>query len=62
MGTCRKSSTRPRLKGDYRLGKRVEGFPALTGSDAHFLEDVGRFCLELERSVYGIHDLIRSVR
>jgi predicted metal-dependent phosphoesterase TrpH len=49
------------VRGGYRLGQRVEGFPALTGSDAHFLEDVGRLRLELERSVGGIHDLIQGV-
>src|SRR5271157_2184932 len=42
------------VKGDCRLGQRVEGFPALTGSDAHFLEDVGRLRMELEGSVEGI--------
>lgn len=49
------------VKGDYRLGQRVEGFPALTGSDAHFLEDVGRLRMEIERPVDGIHDLLRCV-
>jgi predicted metal-dependent phosphoesterase TrpH len=50
------------VKGGYRLGQRVEGFPALSGSDAHYLEDVGRLRMELERSVDGIHDLIQGVR
>jgi hypothetical protein len=31
----------------HRPGDRVAGFPALTGSDAHFLEDVGRTCMDL---------------
>ncbi len=49
------------VKGEYLLGQRVEGFPALTGSDAHFLEDVGRLRLEIEQPVGGIHDLIRAL-
>ena len=31
----------------HRLGDRLHGYPLLTGSDAHFLEDVGRVALEL---------------
>jgi 3',5'-nucleoside bisphosphate phosphatase len=50
------------VKGGCRLGQRVEGFPALSGSDAHFLEDIGRFWMELERPVDGIHELIQGVR
>jgi len=50
------------VKGNYHLGQRVEGYPAVTGSDAHFLEDVGRLQMALERSASGIHDLIRSVK
>lgn len=30
-----------------RPGDRFAGFPAVTGSDAHFLEDVGRVCMDL---------------
>ena len=50
------------VKSGLRLGARVDGFPAITGSDAHFLEDVGRLGLELEVDVDDIHALIRGVR
>lgn len=47
--------------GEYRLGDRVEGFPVITGSDAHFLEDVGRQCLELEAVVTGVDSLRQAL-
>jgi len=50
------------VKSGLRLGARVDGFSAISGSDAHFLEDVGRFCLELDPDVKDIHALIRGVR
>lgn len=31
----------------HRLGERLAGYPVMTGSDAHFLEDVGRVALEV---------------
>ena len=49
------------VKAGCRLGQRVEGFPAIAGSDAHFLEDVGRLRLELLAPVSSIHELIREV-
>ncbi|MEM4248208.1 MAG: PHP domain-containing protein, partial [Candidatus Nanoarchaeia archaeon] len=27
---------------NYKIGMRVEGYPAITGSDAHFLDSIGR--------------------
>ncbi|HEY9595648.1 MAG TPA: PHP-associated domain-containing protein [Spirochaetia bacterium] len=50
------------VAGGFRLGQRIDGFPALAGSDSHFLEDVGRFHLEIDGTVRDIHDLIREVR
>ena len=50
------------VKSGLRLGARVDGFPAIAGSDAHFLEDVGRLRLELTGDVHDIHGLIRGVR
>jgi hypothetical protein len=35
------------IREHFRIGQRVAGFPALSGSDAHFLEDIGRFALDL---------------
>lgn len=43
--------------GEYQLGDRIEGFPVMTGSDAHFLEDVGRHCLELNAPIFGVADI-----
>jgi predicted metal-dependent phosphoesterase TrpH len=32
----------------YRIGQRIAGFPAITGSDAHFLEDIGQVAIDLD--------------
>ena len=47
--------------GEYQLGDRIEGFAVMTGSDAHFLEDVGRHCLELKAPVSGLCDLKKAL-
>lgn len=44
------------------LGARVDGFPALTGSDAHFLEDIGRVMLELPGDIENVRVLLHHVR
>ncbi|MBN2450871.1 MAG: PHP domain-containing protein [Lentisphaeria bacterium] len=41
------------------LGDRIEGFPVITGSDAHFLEDVGRTWLEVPADVPTAAELFR---
>jgi 3',5'-nucleoside bisphosphate phosphatase len=46
----------------HRLGDRLEGFPLVTGSDAHFIEDIGRTCLELPGTSATITDLMRELR
>ena len=50
------------VAGGYRLGQLVDGFPALAGSDSHFLEDIGRFHTEVHGSVRDIHGLLSEVR
>lgn len=45
-----------------RLGQRLEGFPVLTGSDAHCLDDVGATWLEIDAAVHGISGLLEAVR
>ncbi len=45
-----------------RLGERLEGFPVLTGSDAHCLEDVGATWLEIDAAVHTIGGLLAAVR
>ncbi len=32
----------------YKIGDLLEGFPVMSGSDSHFLEDIGTFFLEVE--------------
>ncbi len=49
-------------RGGYRLGQRLHGYPVVAGSDSHFLEDVGRFWLELAEPVRGAADILAAVR
>lgn len=35
-------------KKNYKTGDLLEGFPIISGSDSHFLEDIGAFYLEIE--------------
>jgi predicted metal-dependent phosphoesterase TrpH len=46
----------------YRLGQRLCGFPVLSGSDTHFLEDVGRSWLEVGASAPTAGALIAAIR
>lgn len=45
-----------------RLGQRVAGFPVIVGSDAHFVEDIGRFCLETPTPVRTVPQLLGVLR
>ena len=42
----------------FRLGRRCAGLPAITGSDAHYLEHVGRVSLDLPAAPDGIAALV----
>lgn len=44
-----------------RLGDWIEGFPAITGSDSHFLEDIGRCFLQSEKPASCLSELIRII-
>lgn len=44
-------------KRNLQLGDKVEGIPAITGSDSHFLEDPGRRFLELEAEPKNLEEL-----
>lgn len=46
----------------YRLGQCVDGYPVITGSDAHFLEDVGRVALELDDATTTCRAVLDHVR
>ena len=37
------------VKQNYKCGDVLQGFPVISGSDSHFLEDVGRFFMETKR-------------
>lgn len=34
-------------KKEYKIGKLLDGFPVISGSDSHFLEDIGTFFIEI---------------
>lgn len=44
------------------LGQRLAGFPVVAGSDTHFLEDVGRWWLEVGAEVSTASGLMEVVR
>jgi predicted metal-dependent phosphoesterase TrpH len=46
----------------YQLGQRLRGFPAVTGSDTHFLEDVGRSWLEIGAAASTAGALLDAIR
>ncbi len=41
----------------YQIGMRVEGYPAITGSDSHFLESVGRIFNRIEGDADNLKEL-----
>lgn len=45
----------------YSAGSRVHGYPVVTGSDAHFLEDVGRGGFDLPAPVDSIRKLLHTL-
>ena len=45
-----------------RLGSTIAGFPVLAGSDSHFLEDIGRFWLEVPVRVRTAPELLGVLR
>ncbi len=48
-------------KRGLRPGCREQGFPAISGSDSHFLEDIGRRFLEIEASPQSLRELAAIV-
>ncbi len=44
-----------------RVGARENGLPVVAGSDSHFLEDIGRFHLELEGEVRSLKELVGAL-
>ena len=45
-----------------RAGSAIAGFPVLAGSDAHFVEDIGRFALEVPQTVRSVPQLLGALR
>ncbi len=46
----------------YRLGMKIEGYPAISGSDSHFLESVGRFYMEIPETTDNLKELFEIIR
>ncbi|MFZ2653375.1 MAG: PHP-associated domain-containing protein, partial [Victivallales bacterium] len=46
---------------NYKLGRRVEGYPAISGSDSHFLESVGRFYMEIPETTDNLKELFEII-
>lgn len=46
------------LKKKYKLGDLLGGFPVISGSDSHFLEDIGSFFMELKDNNQHINDFL----
>jgi len=45
-----------------RLGQRLHGYPLVSGSDAHFLEDVGRTWLEVSEQARSAGEVMQAIR
>ncbi|HBC86249.1 MAG TPA: hypothetical protein DCZ94_04770 [Lentisphaeria bacterium] len=45
----------------YQLGKKVEGYPVISGSDSHFLESVGRFYMEIPETTDNLKELFEII-
>ncbi|MBT3287135.1 MAG: PHP domain-containing protein [Victivallales bacterium] len=45
-----------------QLGNTIGGFPVLAGSDSHFVEDIGRFALEIPDHVSTVPQLLGVLR
>jgi len=50
------------VRENYRLGRRCAGLPAITGSDAHYLECVGRVANDLPGAPCDIAGLVRKLK
>jgi predicted metal-dependent phosphoesterase TrpH len=45
----------------YKLGRKIEGYPAISGSDSHFLESVGRFHMEIPETTDNLKELFKII-
>jgi predicted metal-dependent phosphoesterase TrpH len=45
----------------YKLGMKIEGYPAFSGSDSHFLESVGRFYMEIPETAGNLKELFKII-
>lgn len=55
-------TTREWRRDGYHVGQRLHGFPVVSGSDTHFLEDVGRAWLEVSASASTAGALLGALR
>ena len=54
-------------KKKYRGGDLLEGFPVISGSDSHFLEDIGTFFWDVQEDIQirdfdSLHNFLRKVK
>ncbi len=49
------------IRGKFAHGMRIEGFPVIVGSDAHFLEYIGKVCMEMPGSYEDIQGIIKAL-
>ncbi|HCE42648.1 MAG TPA: hypothetical protein DET40_03780 [Lentisphaeria bacterium] len=45
----------------FKLGRKIEGYPAISGSDSHFLESVGRFYMEIPETTGNLKELFEII-
>ncbi len=50
------------VRDNFKIGQRIEGYPAISGSDSHFLESVGRFHMEIPETADNIKDLMNIIK
>ena len=50
----------------HNIGDLLEGFPVISGSDSHFLDDIGTFYIEVEDNIIvdfdSLKDFLRKIR
>ena len=46
----------------FKIGRRIEGYPVISGSDSHFLESVGRFHMEIPETTDNLKDLMGLIK
>lgn len=45
----------------YSIGMRIEGYPTITGSDAHFLDSIGRIYNQISRDAKTVEEIFKAI-